>query len=52
MIDFLLTVVGFYIILTATEVGRKEDSKIEPWSTDFNWMCLMILVGVLLCKIG
>jgi hypothetical protein len=52
MIDFLLTAVGLFIILQATEVGRKEDSKIEPWSTDFNWMCLMILVGVLLCKIG
>lgn len=48
MLHAIITYIGVYLILTATEIGRKEDSKLHVFSYEYLKQILLILIGLLL----
>jgi hypothetical protein len=45
MTEFFIHWFGFFLIWVATDIGRKEDSKIEIFSWNFLWQMLLISIG-------
>ena len=43
MIDFIIEFLGFVILWVATDVGRKEESKVKLFST--NWWIILLLIA-------
>lgn len=46
--EYLIDFIGYFIILCAVDVNRKEDSKIEIFSKEWVKMGLLVLIGGLL----
>jgi hypothetical protein len=44
----LIHIIGYFIIFSAIDYKRKEDSKIIPWSKDHLITIFMVLVASLL----
>jgi len=51
MTNFLIQVFGVLFIWIAIHLGRKEDSKIQMWSTDFWSIVLLVTAGLIIYKI-
>jgi hypothetical protein len=52
MIPFFIAWLGYFLIFAATDVNRKEESKIPLISWHFLLQALLITVGVLLIQIA
>ena len=43
MIDFIIEIVGFIILWIATDIGRKKESEVKIFST--NWWIILVLIA-------
>lgn len=50
--EFILHILGYFIIFFAIDYKRGPESKIEPFSKDYFIVLLMVFVAVIMLRFG
>ncbi len=50
-VTFFIQITGIILILFACNIGRKEDSKIKPFSFEYFFQILLVLIGLILYRL-
>ncbi len=52
MVSFIVECIGIIILWLATDVGRKEDSKIKFLGRNWWFIFILLLIGLTIIEIG
>jgi len=48
--EFIINMFGFFLLWSATDVGRTEDSKIKMFSKEWWSITLLLVIGISLSQ--
>lgn len=48
MEQFILNLIGSFLIWSAVDIYREEDSKVKIWSKEFWIQCILIILAIIL----